>query len=50
VQAAVAANEAKSREQMEGINWTQGQGQNPFMPRFDNSTKTEFTHAAAFKE
>jgi len=54
VNAAKAENERKSLEQMNGISWTQGAAQNPFaqtMPRVDyGSSKTEFAHAAEFKE
>ena len=54
VLAGKAANERKSIDQMNGISWTQGAGQNPFaqtMPRVDlGSTPTEFTHSAEFKE
>lgn len=44
------ANERAAKQQMDGVNWTQGPNQNPFMPRFDESSKTEFTHQAEFKE
>ena len=44
------ANEAKSLAQMKGVNWTQGADQNPFMPRFDQSSPIEFAHSAEFKE
>ena len=54
VNAAKVENERKSIEQMNGISWTQGAGQNPFaqtMPRVDlGSTQTEFGHSAEFKE
>ena len=50
VEADWAVNEKRARQQMEGINWTQGAGQNPMMPRFDQSSKTEFGHSAEFKD
>ena len=50
VEADQAENAKRARQQMEGINWTQGAGQNPMMPRFDQSTKTEFGHSAEFKD
>tara|TARA_R110000787_G_scaffold90493_1_gene190997 strand:- start:2059 stop:2439 length:381 start_codon:yes stop_codon:yes gene_type:complete len=54
VQADRLTVENRTREQMAGIDWAQGANQNPFaqtMPRVDlGSTKTEFTHAATFKD
>lgn len=44
------ALERAAKAQMDGVNWTQGPNQNPFMPRFDESSKTEFAHQAEFKE
>lgn len=49
VQKDQADNAARAKQQMDGINWTQAPGQNPFLPRFDNSTQ-EFKHGAEFKE
>jgi hypothetical protein len=44
----------KTQDQMDGINWAQGQNMNPFsqtMPRRDfGSTPTEFKHSAEFKD
>ena len=47
-----ATLEARSKQLMNGTQWTQAAGSNPFaqtMPRFDES-KTEFGHKAEFKE
>lgn len=44
--------EARARKLMEGTNWTQSSGTNPFaqtLPRFDES-KTEFGHVTQFKD
>lgn len=43
------ANLARAKAQLDGVSWMQSSGQNPFMPRFDES-KTEFGHATEFKE
>lgn len=53
VEADKAANEQRSIAQMQAIDWTQDVNANPFaktMPRVDKGSKTEFGHAAAFKQ
>lgn len=53
VEAAKRQLQSRSLAQMDGVSWAQGPNQNPFaqtLPRFDDSSKTEFGHKAEFKD